>query len=166
MAATVEEARTVMVEGPSGILACARTGEIREWSPARRTITFASGAQAFLYSGASPEGLRGPEHDFAWCDELAKWRHPQSSWDNLSFGLRRGSWPRALITTTPRAGTVLGAILDLPDTVRTGGSTRANVYLPDAYVSGVEARYAAGRAGARRGVAGGRGGEFVAGGVD
>ncbi len=149
VAATVDEARSVMVEGPSGILACARPGEILEWSPARRTIVFKSGAQAFLYSGASPNSLRGPEHDFAWCDELAKWRHPQATWDNLSFGLRRGDWPRAVVTTTPQPGTVLSAILELPDTVKTGGSTRANVYLPDAYVAGVEARYAGTRLGAQ-----------------
>jgi phage terminase large subunit-like protein len=43
-----------------------------------------------LFSGAHPDGLRGPEHDFAWCDELAKWRHPQEAWDNLQLGLRRG----------------------------------------------------------------------------
>jgi phage terminase large subunit-like protein len=149
VAATVDEARAIMIEGPSGILACAQPNEIRDWSPARRTLTFKSGAQAFLYSGASPQSLRGPEHDFAWCDELAKWRHPQESWDNLSFGLRRGDWPRAVVTTTPQAGTVLDAILKLPDTVKTGGSTRANVYLPDAYVAAVEARYAGTRLGAQ-----------------
>ncbi len=149
VAATVEEARAVMVEGPSGILNCARPGEIVDWSPARRTISFASGAQAFLYSGASPESLRGPEHDFAWCDELAKWRKPQATWDNLSLGLRRGAWPRAVVTTTPKAGTVLDAILALPDTVKTGGSTRTNVYLPDAFVIGMEARYAGTRLGAQ-----------------
>lgn len=145
VAATADEARRVMVEGPSGILACARPGEVAGWSFARRCISFANGAQAFLYSGASPEGLRGPEHDFAWCDELAKWRHPQATWDNLQLGLRRGDWPRALVTTTPRACAALSAILDAPDTVRTGGSSFANPFLSE----GFAARQAAMRAGTR-----------------
>lgn len=149
VAATVDEARSIMIDGPSGIIACARPGEIRDWSPARRALTFESGAQALLYSGASPESLRGPEHDFAWCDELAKWRHPKETWDNLQLGLRRGERPRAVVTTTPKAGTVLDAILAAKGTVRTGGSTRANRYLPDAYVETVEGLYAGTRYGAQ-----------------
>jgi hypothetical protein len=89
VAATVDEARAVMVEGPSGLLACARGEEIAEWSPARRELVFAGGARATLFSGANPEALRGPQHHFAWCDELAKWRHPQRSWDMLQLGLLR-----------------------------------------------------------------------------
>lgn len=72
VAATVDEARSVMVEGESGLLACARPGEIADWSPARRELRFASGATAVLFSGANPQGLRGPQHHLAWCDELAK----------------------------------------------------------------------------------------------
>jgi phage terminase large subunit-like protein len=59
VAASLDEARRVMVEGPSGILAVARAGEVREWSFQRRRILFASGAEATLFSGAHPDGLRG-----------------------------------------------------------------------------------------------------------
>ena len=78
VAATAEEARRVMVEGRSGLLEAARDEEraAMRWEPSLRRLTFASGAQAFVYSGASGESLRGPEHHFAWCDELAKWRRP------------------------------------------------------------------------------------------
>ena len=151
VAATIDEARAVMVEGVSGILACAQPGDIRDWSPSRGIVRFASGAEAALFSGASPDSLRGPGHDFAWCDELAKWKHPEATWDNLSFGLRRGDWPRVVVTTTPQSSghgaAVLEAILAEPDTVQTGGSTRGNVYLPPAYVSAMERRYAGTRKG-------------------
>jgi phage terminase large subunit-like protein len=149
VAATVDEARRVMVEGPSGLLACARAGEIAGWSPARRTLLFANGAEAVLYSGRSPEALRGPEHDFAWCDELAKWRHPAETWDMLQLGLRRGAFPRALVTTTPRHSAALSAILAAADTAQTGGSTRDNVYLSEAYVAAMEAQYGGTRLGAQ-----------------
>jgi len=138
--ASLDEARRVMVEGPSGILAVARPGEVREWSFQRRRIVFANGAEATLFSGAHPDGLRGPEHDFAWCDELAKWRYAQEAWDNLQLGLRRGAFPRALVTTTPRRGAALKALLGEDGVVRTGGSSGANPHLPDGWVEAQAAR--------------------------
>ncbi|WP_243406154.1 terminase family protein [Sphingosinicella sp. YJ22] len=129
-----------MVEGPSGILAVARPGEVREWSFQRRRILFASGAEATLFSGAHPDGLRGPEHDFAWCDELAKWRYAQEAWDNLQLGLRRGARPRALVTTTPRRGAALTALLGEDGVVQTGGASARNPHLPEGWVAAQAAR--------------------------
>jgi phage terminase large subunit-like protein len=53
-----------------------------------------------MYSADTPEALRGPEHDFSWCDELASWRRPEA-WDNLLLTMRIGT-PRIVITTTPK----------------------------------------------------------------
>lgn len=147
VAATVDEARRIMVEGPSGLLRLARPNEIADWSPSQRLLTFSNGATAELYSGASPESLRGPEHHFAWCDELAKWRHPEGTWNNLQLGLRMGVQPRCLVTTTPQAIPLLSRIIDAPDTVRTGGATQDNPHLPAAYVSAMEAHYGGSRLG-------------------
>jgi phage terminase large subunit-like protein len=72
--ATIDEARNVMVEGPSGILALQQPGELMQWHAARGMLTFRGGSQAQLFSGAHGERLRGPEHHYAWCDELAKWK--------------------------------------------------------------------------------------------
>lgn len=131
-----------MVEGESGLLACARANEIADWSPARRELRFACGALAVLFSGANPQALRGPQHHLAWCDELAKWRHPQAAWDMLQLGLRLGARPRALVTTTPRGGcAALSRILGAADTVRTGGPTGANPHLPAAFLTAIEAAY-------------------------
>jgi phage terminase large subunit-like protein len=138
----VEEARRVMVEGASGLLACARPGEIAEWSPSRRELVFASGAVATLFSGANPQARRGPQQDFAWCGELAKWRHPERTWDMLQLGLRCGARPRALVTTTPRGGcAALKRILAAPDTVLTGGRTGDNPHLPEAFVAAIDSAY-------------------------
>jgi phage terminase large subunit-like protein len=142
VAATVDEARRVMVEGESGLLACARAEEVAEWSRSRNELVFADGARATLYSGANPESLRGPQHAFAWCDELAKWRHPGHTWDMLQMGLRCGSRPRALVTTTPRGGCeALKRILADPGTVSTHGTSRDNPHLPEAFIASVERAY-------------------------
>ena len=149
VAATLDEARRIMVEGPSGLLSVARAGEVAGWSAAARTLRFANGAEATLYSGASPESLRGPEHDFAWADELAKWGRAGEAWDMLQLGLRRGRLPRMLVTTTPRPVPVLKRIIEAEGTCLTGGPTRANPHLPPAFLLAVEASYGGTRLGAQ-----------------
>ena len=143
VAANVDEARAVMVEGRSGLLAVARPEERARmlWEPSRRRLRFASGAQAFVYSGANADGLRGPEHHFAWCDDLAKWGQAQGAWDNLMLGLRLGARPRALVTTTPRPIQLLKDIIGDEATVRTGGATDANPYLPQRFVAAMERKH-------------------------
>ena len=56
---------------------------------------------ATTYSADEPERLRGPQHDAAWCDELAAWRYPEA-WDMLMFGMRLGTDPRTVVTTQAR----------------------------------------------------------------
>jgi phage terminase large subunit-like protein len=123
--ATLAEARRVMVEGPSGLLEVAGHC-IREWRPSHGLLRFRGGAEAQLFSGHSPELLRGPQHHLAWCDELAKWEKAEETWDMLQLGLRLGEDPRAIVTTTPRSGPVLRAIMAAPDTVVIGGPSAAN----------------------------------------
>ncbi len=145
--ATIAEAAKVMVEGDSGLLRLAAPQEIADWSESRRTLVFANGAEAFLYSGANPESLRGPQHHFAWADEIAKWKRPQATWDNLQLGLRLGEFPRAVVTTTPKPSALLSALRAAPDSVETGGSTRANPYLPSSFIAAMQRQYGGTRAG-------------------
>lgn len=149
VAATAEEARNVMVEGRSGLLAVARFEELEAmvWEPSRRRLVFASGAQAFLYSAANPDGLRGPEHHVAWCDELAKWRNPEAAWRNLRLGLRLGERPRALVTTTPKGVAALKRILAEPRTARTGGPSWANPHSSEDFIASEVAAHAGTRFG-------------------
>ncbi|MEA3014516.1 MAG: hypothetical protein QOD42_3061 [Sphingomonadales bacterium] len=138
--ATVEEARAVMVEnGRSGLLAVARAEERARmvWQPSRRRLVFASGAEAFLYSAANPESLRGPEHHFAWCDELAKWKRAEAAWDNLRLGLRLGERPRSVVTTTPRPVPLLRRLVAGPHSVLSGGPSWGNPHSSDDYIAAV-----------------------------
>lgn len=144
--ATLDDARRVMVEGKSGLLNVAADW-IADWRPSLRRLRFTDGSEATLFSGASPEALRGPEHHLAWCDELAKWARAGECWDMLQLGLRLGDRPRALVTTTPRPGSGLRRIMAQPGTVVTGGPTRANPHLPAAFRQAVEQLYAGTRLG-------------------
>jgi len=99
---TYSDARAVMVEGESGILAVHEKRNRPVWNPSLRQLTFANGAIAQLYSAADPESLRGAQFGAAWTDELAKWRHLQECWDMLQFCMRLGGDPRIVATTTPK----------------------------------------------------------------
>lgn len=145
--ASLEEARRVMVEGTSGLLAVAHHGEAISWAPTSGRLTFASGAQARIFSADAPETLRGPEHHLAWCDELAKWRRGDATWDNLLMGLRLGEQPRVLVTTTPRPTALMRRVLALPDLVETRGRTRDNPHLPPSFVAAMAAQYGGTRLG-------------------
>ncbi|OYY90504.1 MAG: ATP-binding protein [Sphingomonas sp. 28-66-16] len=147
--ASIDDVRQVMIEGPSGLIAVARTGEPVGWRPAQGELRFASGARAYVYSAAMPERLRGPEHDLAWCDEIAKWRGRagSESWDNLMLGLRRGDRQRVLLTTTPRPNALMRRIMALPGLVETRGRTRDNPHLPGSFVAAMQADYGGTRLG-------------------
>jgi len=145
--ATGEEARAVMVEGPSGLLACAEGGVRPEWEPSLGRLTWPNGTTGWIYSAANPEALRGPEHDFAWCDEVGKWTAGEAAWDNLMFGLRRGERPQVLATTTPRATPLMRRIAALPQLVRTHGRTADNLALARSVVGHFTSLYGGTRLG-------------------
>ena len=144
--ATMEDARRVMVQGPSGVVATARLDLAVTWRATSGEVRFPNGAVAQVYSAAAPETLRGPEHHFAWADELGKWRDG-AAWSNLVMGLRLGERPRVLVTTTPRRTALMRRVMALPDLVETCGRTRDNRHLPGAFVSAIEAEYGGTRLG-------------------
>ncbi|MBX9896728.1 MAG: terminase family protein [Qipengyuania sp.] len=131
--ATMAEARAVMVEGESGVLAVARAEARPRFDASLARLAWPGGASARLFSGANPDRLRGFQHHFAWCDELAKWARGEAAWDNLQLGLRLGACPRALVTTTPRPTPAIRRLFEDSAVARTGGRTIDNPLLPSAF---------------------------------
>lgn len=142
VAETAADARDVLVEGQSGILAISPKDERPLYEPSKRRLTWPNGATATLYNGTEPDQLRGPEHTDAWVDELAKYDYPQDTWDNLQFGLRLGDHPRVCVTTTPRPIKIIRDLLKSPDTVVTRGSTFDNLAnLPPRFTTAIREKY-------------------------
>ncbi len=133
---TAGDARDVMIEGAAGILAIAPPWARPTYYPSKRRLVWHSlrdvvgfEPMATIFSADKPDLLRGPEHDRAWADELAAWRH-FSAWSNLQFGLRQGDRPRTVVTTTPKPTALIKKLYARASTVITGGSTfdnRANL---------------------------------------
>lgn len=126
IAPTAADARDVMVEGESGIMATARPSFRPAYEPSKRRLTWPNGAQAAIYSADEPDRLRGPQHDGLWADELAAWRYPET-WDMAMFGLRLGLDPRSVVTTTPRPTKLVRELIAAPTTTVTTGSTYDNL---------------------------------------
>jgi phage terminase large subunit-like protein len=135
IAPTASDARDVMVEGESGLLAVCWAGDRThdgqllgrpQFEPSKRRLTWANGAIGTLFSAEEPERLRGPQHEVGWCDELAAWKYLRETWDMFMFGLRLGDDPRTCITTTPKPLPLVKEIAKDARTVITRGSTFDN----------------------------------------
>lgn len=128
VAPTAADARDIMVEGESGILSICPDWNRPVYESSKRRLTWPNGVIATMFSSEEPERLRGPQHDAAWCDELAAWRNAQDTWDMLQFGLRLGKRPRAMVTTTPKPTKLVRELLGRngQDVVVTRGSTYDN----------------------------------------
>ena len=141
VAETAADARDVMV---SRILRVSPDAERPDYEPSKRRLTWPNGAVAFTYNGTEPDQLRGPEHSAAWTDELAKYRYARETWDQLQFGLRVGSHPRSLVTTTPRPIEIIKAIVAGQEgkVHVTRGTTYDNAAnLPERFLDRIKARY-------------------------
>ena len=126
VAPTFDEARMVMIEGVSGLLAIHDESWRPVFEPTKRLLTWPNGCVAQVFTAEEPDGLRGPQFDAAWCDELAKWKHAEHVWDMLQFALRLGENPRAVITTTPRPIPLLKRLLADDGTVTSRATTFDN----------------------------------------
>lgn len=144
VARTHSDLRDVLIEGESGLLSkkISPPWFAPNYEPSKRRLTWPNGSVATTFTGEEPDLLRGPEFDFAWCDELATWKYLSETWDNLLLALRRGDMPRAIVTTTPRPLKFLRALYAESDTVVTGGSTYENrANLPDWFIRRIERLY-------------------------
>lgn len=124
---TAADARDTMVElGPGSILKNSPPWDRPDYEPSKRRLTWKNGAVATLFSADEPERLRGPQHDTIWADELGAWKYQQETWDQAAFGLRLGTDPRGIITTTPRPTAVMRELLCDPAVRVIRGSTYDN----------------------------------------
>ncbi len=139
---TLGDARAVMVDGPSGLLAIHPAAERPVYNGSRRELTWPNGAVAQIFSADDPESLRGPQFGAAWADELAKWRYADTAWDMLQFCLRLGERPRQTVTTTPRPIPLLKRLIADPSTAISRAATSANAAnLAPGFLGAIVGRY-------------------------
>lgn len=139
---TAADTRDILVEGESGIMACAPASFRPVYEPSKRRLTYPNGAVQICYSADEPDRLRGPQHHYGWFDELASWRRLQYAWDMAQLGMRLGDHPRICITTTPRPLPLIKELVKDPACAVVRGSTYDNLHnLAPTFQRAVLAKY-------------------------
>lgn len=158
VAPTASDARDTMVDElmeNSGLLTVAPPWFTPKYEPSKRRLVYPNGAVCRIFSSEEPDRLRGPQHELAWCDELAAWKrhNVDQAWSNLMFGLRQGK-AQVIVTTTPKPILLLRKLhkraVEEPDSkiVITNGSTFDNeANLSNAYIETVVNPYKGTRVG-------------------
>lgn len=129
LAETPAQARDVMVQGQGGssIMECSTSDFRAEFEPTKRLVTWPNGSTAHTYSAFEYEELRGPQYNWAWVDELAKFRWPEEAWDNMLFGLRLPPRARVCVTTTPKPIPLIKRLMKRDTTYVSRGTTYENL---------------------------------------
>jgi len=143
---TSADGKDVMVNGESGIVASSPPWCMPSFtasnSNGRPKLIWPSGAIATLYDAREPDQLRGPQHDFLWLDELAKYRYAEAVFDQAMFGLRLGDSPKWMATTTPRNIPLIKRLMNTPGVIVTRGKSDDNLRnLSGSYQRNVIDRY-------------------------
>lgn len=126
--ATADDARDIMIEGESGILASAPPDFRPRYLASKRRLEWPNGARSLIFTADEPERLRGKQHMRLWGDEVASWRY-YDAYDQAMLGLRLGADPRAMLTTTPKPVKLIRELLaQIPSgrVAKTHGTTYAN----------------------------------------
>jgi phage terminase large subunit-like protein len=145
---TLRDVKKTMVEGEAGVIGISPPWFRPLFVKSELRLVWPNGVIADLYSAERPDRLRGPNHDAAWADELAAWKHLEETWDNLELTLRAGTDPKRVVTTTPKPRQGLKRLMLDPTTIVTRGSTSANAdNLAKGYVTRLQRRYAGTRLG-------------------
>ena len=112
-------------QGESGLMASLPDSCATGYNKSLAELTMPNGTLIKGFSADQPNRLRGPQFHFAWCDEPASFRYPES-WTMLMLGLRLGDDPRCVATTTPKPVKLIRDLVKDPNTRVTRGTSYEN----------------------------------------
>ena len=142
-APTIQSAREVCGEGESGLITIARREF--DWNRSMMEARHRDGGYVKFMGAEEPARWNGPQWTLLWADELALWK--RESYDQATFGVRLGSHPRIIATTTPKASRWVRALESEVATVVTHGTMYDNPALAQSAVEALERRYGGTRLG-------------------
>lgn len=149
---TTHDVRSIMVEGESGLVACARRrGVDLIYLPSKRLVMHPNGAKLHLYSGEVKGDTRGFDGNYFWADELPHWQFAEEAFMNVDLALRRKApapGPHGIITSTPLRRSIISSMLVDPERAHlfttTRGKTADNeANLAPGYVAAMQRQYGA-----------------------
>lgn len=146
LAPTHADVKKVCIEGESGILKCARAGEISKYNKTELEIRFANGVIARGFSGEEPDRLNGPQCGHLWVDEF--YAVSVAAIDQATFGLRIGQRVTSCWTSTPKPTASTRYVLGMLDSsVRRMRTADNRENLAPGVVAALERKYGGTRLG-------------------
>jgi phage terminase large subunit-like protein len=140
---TRQDARDVCAEGVSGVISIAP--QQFTYNRSLGEAHHHRGGYVKFMGAEEPDRWNGPQWSLLWADELALW-NPES-WEQAQFGLRLGTRPRAIATTTPKARKFVQELAAQPTTVVTRATTADNPHLSEVVRKRLYDRYGGTRLG-------------------
>lgn len=148
IAPTINDAREVMIEGESGLRHIGYPAERPQFISSRRRLEWPNGAIGQIFSSEDPDSLRGPQFEYAWADEFCAWTYPADTLANLRLGLRLGTQPQLVVTTTPRPLPALKKLMTAQGLVTSQMKTQDNrEFLAPGFIAAMEESYGGTRLG-------------------
>lgn len=145
IAPTFGDAAESCVNGPSGLLSV--DPEIR-WvpsDPGGSKVFWPNGSQALVIGTHTPRDVdrlrAGGNRHIDWWEEMAANAQLQDAWDQAQFGLRLGSHPHTIASTTPRSTAAYRRVRATKGTVFTRGTLFNNPHNPADWVRSMRERY-------------------------
>lgn len=132
IAPTLGDAVEACVNGPSGLKAHNPRVMLRGGAGGLH-VYWPNGSEAKLFGASSPEDVErlraGGNRSLVWAEELAAWRYLDECWQHMRYGLRIGTHPRVVASTTPKPRKLLKQLINDPRTVVRRATTDDNPHL-------------------------------------
>jgi len=144
IAPTLGDAAEACVYGASGLMAHNPLLKLRSRAGGTHVV-WPNGSEAKLFGAYTKEDVErlraGGNRHIYWCEELAAWRNLKEAWENMELGLRMGTHPHIVASTTPKTRPFLKQLMTASDTALTRASIHDNPYLPARQRERLLARY-------------------------
>lgn len=140
VAPTLGDAREACVIGPSGVLA---HNPLVHWNQNEGALYWPNGSRAKVFGAHHPEDVErlraGGNSGLDWFEEFAAWAKLDEAFNQARFGLRLGTRPRTIVTTTPKTrprflwliGQPQDGMPECPKIVLRHGTTADNPHLSE-----------------------------------
>ena len=147
VAPTLGDAATSCYAGPAGIRHFDPSALLKQ-KPGGLLVEWPNGSQAKLFGAREPDDVErlrsGGNTCLVWVEELAAFRYGQEAFDQFRFGLRVGSHPKWIGSTTPKPRPLIKKLSTggYKGVITTHATMYDNVHLPAHIKDALEEAYA------------------------
>ncbi len=145
IAPTFGDAVESCITGPSGLKSMDPEVRFVPSDPGGAKVFWPNGSQALVLGTPSPRDVdrlrAGGNRHIDWWEEMAANAQLEDAWAQAEFGLRLGSWPHSIASTTPRRTAAYRLIRKMAGTAFTRATMFDNPHNPQAFVDRMRDRY-------------------------